>query len=151
MQAGLDRGREALRRFLVGADDLTSMLSQIVLLAIETVPGGDLASITMMRDGRPMTPVFTDKAAEELDESQYELGDGPCLAAIRHHGVERVRIASETRWPTFVAAAQQKGVTAVLSAPLLYDDAAVGGLNMYSQSSDDFDEAASETALLFAD
>ncbi len=60
---GLDQGREALRRFLVGDDDLDAMPSRIAMIATETVPGCDLASITMVRRGEPRTPVFTDKAA----------------------------------------------------------------------------------------
>ena len=30
------------------------------------------------RDARPMTPVYSDKVAFDLDQVQYDLGDGPC-------------------------------------------------------------------------
>lgn len=89
-QAGLDAGREALRRFLAGDDDLAAMQTKIALIATETVPGCDMASITMLRDQKPTTPAFTAKSALLLDEVQYSLGDGPCLAAIRHRGAEHV-------------------------------------------------------------
>ena len=104
-QAGLDAGREALRRFLAGDDDLGAMHTKIALIATETVPGCDIASITMLRAGTPTTAAFTAKAALLLDEVQYELGDGPCLAAIRHRGLEHVSTASEDRWPAFASAA----------------------------------------------
>jgi GAF domain-containing protein len=149
--AGLDQGREALRRFLVGDDDLNTMLTRITIIATETVPGCDLASITMMRQGKPRTPVFTDKVALELDETQYRLGDGPCLAAIRHRGVEHVETMSDTRWPTFSAAAVKAGVFECLSVPLSDDQAVLGGLNLYSNTADTFDDRAREIACLFAD
>src|SRR5687767_1768501 len=112
-EPGLEAGREALRRFLAGADDLDTMLTNIVSIANDTVPGSDLASITLMVDGTPRTPVCTEQAALELDETQYSAGDGPCLAAIRHGGVERYTVA-EPRWPAFGAAATERGVLSTL-------------------------------------
>jgi GAF domain-containing protein len=148
---GLDAGREALRRFLVGDDDLSTMLTKVALLATEAVPGGSFGSITMLRDGTPTTPVFTDKVALVLDESQYALGDGPCLAAIRHCGVETFDTTSASRWLPFAAAARKVGVVGVLSAPLVSGEVAVGGVNIYSKSTETFDDEAVETASLFAD
>ena len=148
---GLDDGREALRRFLAGDDDLETMLTKIVLLVTEWVPGCDVASITRVgRDG-PTTPVFTDKAAVWLDEVQYSEGDGPCLAAIRHHGPEHCMTASETRWPVFAEAARDHGVLSVLSTPLLDGDVSVGALNMYSRSVERYDDDARQRAAAFAD
>ena len=149
--SGLDGGREALRRFLVGDDDLTTMLTKITMISTETVPGCDFASITMLKEGRPHTPVATDKTAQELDEVQYSLGDGPCLAAIRHQGVEHVRTDTDQRWPAFAAAAREANVLSVLSAPLVRIGEAVGGLNLYSESVREFDDDGRETASLFAD
>jgi GAF domain-containing protein len=148
---GLEQGREALRRFLVGEDDLKAMLTKIALIATETVPGCDLASITMLRRGEPRTPVYTDKAALTLDEIQYNLGDGPCLAAIRHRGVEHVETTSDCRWPTFAAAAAEAGVVECLSVPLADEQAALGALNLYSKTAGSFDQDARDVACLFAD
>ena len=125
-QTGLDAGREALRRFLAGEDDLAAMHTKIAMIATETVPGCDMASITTLRAGKPTTPAFTGKIALRLDEKQYELGDGPCLAAIRHRGLERVSTASDDRWPAFVSAASEHGVLATMSIPLGNDEAVMG-------------------------
>jgi GAF domain-containing protein len=147
---GLDAGREALRRFLVGDDDLLAMLRKIALIAVETIPGVDAASITMITAGAPKTPAYSDKIALDLDGIQYDLGDGPCLSAIRHQGVEHVTTATDReRWPAFSAAARERDVRAVLSAPLIERDVAKGALNLYSRSG--YDPAAWETASLFAD
>lgn len=149
--SGLDGGREALRRFLAGEDDLDLMLERVAVIATDTVPGCDLASITMVKRGRPTTPVCTDKVALALDEAHYETGNGPCLAAIRHRGAEAVTVATEQRWPPFTAAARKLGVQAVLSVPLGDADVVHGALNLYSRSVAEYDEDARETACLFAD
>ncbi|HEX2046665.1 MAG TPA: ANTAR domain-containing protein [Acidimicrobiales bacterium] len=149
--AGLENGREALRRFLAGEDDLNGMLTKITLMATETVPGCDLASITLLRRGEPRTPVFTGKTALALDETQYRFGYGPCLAAISQRGVECVDVATDTRWPAFADAASEAGVRACLSVPLADDHTVLGALNLYSTTDTGFDENAREVACLFAD
>ena len=150
-QAGLDSGREALRRFLAGEDDLAGMQTKIALIATETIPGCDVASITMVQRAKPTTVASTGKIALRLDEVQYGIGDGPCLSAIRHRGVEHVRTASEARWPAFISAASDRGVSAVLSIPLGNDEAVMGALNLYSESNAEYDEAARDLACRFAD
>ena len=150
-QAGLDAGREALRRFLAGDDDLNAMHTQIALIATETVPACDVASITMLRAGKPTTAAFTGKTALRLDETQYELGDGPCLAAIRHRGLEQVNTTSDDRWPDFVSAASDRGILATMSVPLGNDEAVIGALNLYSETHAEFDSAARDMACAFAD
>ncbi len=150
-QAGVDAGREALRRFLAGEDDLTALHTKIALIATDTVPGCDSASITMLRGETPTTPAFTSKTALSLDETQYELGDGPCLACIRHRGMEHVITASDDRWPGFTSAAMDEGVLATLSIPLGNDEAVVGALNIYSETRREFDAAARGVACSFAD
>ncbi len=54
-RAGLDAGREALRRFLAGEDDLGAMHTKMALIATESIPACDIASITMLRGGKPTT------------------------------------------------------------------------------------------------
>ncbi|HET9443231.1 MAG TPA: GAF and ANTAR domain-containing protein [Acidimicrobiales bacterium] len=149
--AGLEAGREALRRFLAGEDDLSAMHTKIALIATETIPGCDVASITTVLDGRPTTPAFTAKKALLLDEAQYRGGAGPCLAAIAHRGPEHVTIAAETRWPEFVTVAVDNGVLATFSVPLGTDDAVIGALNLYSETRPRFDEESQRLACLFAD
>ena len=150
-QVGLDAGREALRRFLAGEDDLAAMHTKIALIATETVPGCDAASITVLRGGKPTTAAFTSKAALLLDETQYKLGDGPCLAAIRHRGVECVSVESDDRWPGFSSKASDQGVLATMSIPLGNDEAVMGALNLYSETQVEYDPTARDVACRFAD
>ena len=149
--SGVEGGREALRRFLAGEDSLESMLERVAVIATDTVPGCDLASITILKRGTPTTPVFTDKVALDLDETQYETGDGPCLSAMRHRGMEEVVIGSDDRWPSFAAAAGKLGVRSVLSVPLGDSETVLGALNLYSRSSAGYDDDARAVAGLFSD
>jgi GAF domain-containing protein len=149
--AGLDAGREALRRFLAGEDDLATMHTKVALIATETVPGCDIASVTMVRAGKASTPAFTAKTAKLLDEVQYRLGDGPCLAAIRHRGLEHVSTDSDGRWPEFVSASREQGVLATMSVPLGNDEMVVGALNLYSKTGSAYDDEAKDVACAFAD
>jgi GAF domain-containing protein len=149
---GLDSGREALRRFLTGDDTMQTMLTTLARIAVDSVPGTTMGSITIMTRTRPMTPVHTDDRALALDEAQYANGLGPCLAAIEHRGIERASIAScEEIWPAFTAAAREHGVRSVLSTPILAGEAAVGGLNLYSMTVPNFSDDGVRSAALFAD
>ncbi len=121
----------------------------IAPIATDTIPGRT-PPVTVVHGEVPKTPAYSDKVALELDQVQYDLGDGPCLGAIRHQGVEHVTTdPGGEQWPTFCAAARQRGVRAVLSAPLINRDVAKGALNLYSESG--YDPEAWEVASLFAD
>jgi GAF domain-containing protein len=147
-QTGLDAGREALRRFLVGDDDQATLLQAISLLAVATVPGANGASITLLLRDQPTTVTATTPVAEALDQVQYDEGDGPCLSAFRHHGLEHL-VVGDSRWPRFEREAQEHGVRAVMAAPLVDEHEAAGSLNLYTVHG--FPRESEEVARLFAD
>ena len=130
-----------------GTDDV---LANVVSLAAQVVPGCDAASISMLPKGRPVTPVSSAELASELDHSQYESGEGPCLCAIESAAPVRVQsFAHEQRWPRFSKQAAAEGVLSVLSLPLTAQDTVLGALNLYSRRPSNFLDAE-ETAALFA-
>ena len=76
----------------------------------------------------------SDPLASEIDEVQYQLGDGPCLHAMRTG--DRVSIgdtAGRAYWPRFEAAAQARGIRSCLGLPLVADGKPVGALNLYAR------------------
>src|SRR3954454_6601618 len=116
-------------------ESLDANLHQVAALAVRNVPGADFAGITLMRDGRPTTAVFTDQASPEIDSAQYESGEGPCLDAFRHNAMFTVDdTRMETRWPKFAKAAADHGVLSTLSLPLTAGPGAIGALNLYSRT-----------------
>lgn len=91
------------------------------------------ASVTLVDADRAMTPASTTDTVRELDETQYLLGYGPCLAAAEGGQLVSIAdLADESRWPDFTAAARGRGVRSMLSVPLPVQRQVIGALNMYS-------------------
>jgi GAF domain-containing protein len=142
----------ALSRLLLAEETLEDTLQRVASLACRTLSPCDLASVTMVTDGRPSTPVQTDPEANELDRAQYRSRRGPCLQAYRVGRVVRRSIADGgPGWPEFAAEAEKRSVRSVLSVPLVASDRPLGALNLYSKTAESYSEADEETALLFSE
>jgi GAF domain-containing protein len=147
----------SLTRALLDADTVGEVLEQVVGAAHKVVPGADLVSVTLRApDGAFHTPVETEPIASELDQLQYETGEGPCVEAARLAGpafVHSDQLATESAWPRFGPAAARYGFTAVLSTTLLpyaRPPQLSGALNIYSRNSDILRQEGRDTALLLA-
>src|SRR3954470_20889175 len=141
----------ALSRFFVGDGTLEETLLRVCQLCTDAVPAAALVGITMVVEGRQRTAVFTDETAPEVDQAQYDTGDGPCLDAFRH--VQQFAIEStreEGPWPAFRMAAAAHGIGSTLSLPLVVDKQAVGALNLYARREHGFGPEDSEVGELFA-
>jgi GAF domain-containing protein len=148
----LDSSIRILSRLLLAEETLEATLDRVAGLACRTLAACDMASVTMMNDGRPLTPVQTNPEAGDLDSAQYRSGRGPCLEAYRVRRVVRGTLSeSADRWPEFTAAATQSGVRSVLAVPLVASDRPLGALNLYSCTAGGYDEADEETAALFSE
>lgn len=97
----------------------------------------DGASISVVSTiGTQSTIGVSDRLAAELDERQFELGEGPTVDVMRHGLVvsaldldsEGVRAA----WPVLATAARKIGVRALFAFPMLLDGARVGVVNLYA-------------------
>jgi GAF domain-containing protein len=140
----------SLAEILLGEQDVNDLLGNVTSLAAAAVPGCDAASITLMKGGRPTTPVCSAEVAREVDQSQYDTHGGPCLAAMV--GAEVVRVdsfADDDRWPEMSARAVSNGVASSLSLPLSTGSEVVGALNLYSRQPANFG-GAEEQAAVFA-
>jgi anti-anti-sigma factor len=135
-----------LARALAGAatpehsrDVLDAALRLVVTMAQAVVRGADGASITLPRAGRLGTVAASNDVVLDMDNDQYDTGQGPCLDAARFG--ERFHIASlddEERWPAFVPRARARGIMSVMSTPLLAGERPMGALNIYSRAVDAF-------------
>ena len=148
----LDNAMRSLSRLLLSEETLEDTHGRVASLACRTLPPCDMASVTIINDGRPSTPVQTDPLAGDLDSAQYRSRRGPCLEAYSTRRVVREKITENgDRWPEFSAAASRRGVQSVLAVPLVANDQPLGALNLYSKSPAGYDEGAEETALLFSE
>jgi GAF domain-containing protein len=141
----------ALSRFFVGDGTLEQTLTRVCDLTVEAVPTADLVGITMMVEGRQRTAVFTDETSPEVDQAQYESGDGPCLEAFAEGRVTRIDSTLEPGpWPEFRRAAAARDIYSTISFPLLVDKTSVGAMNLYSLQHRAFSDDDCETGTLFA-
>jgi GAF domain-containing protein len=124
--------RELSRVVLVDRS-LEEVLGEVTDIALRGVPGAESTSITLVRGDRGFTAAHTGEMALAADELQYERGYGPCLDAGRGGVVLRIDdMATETRWPDYVARVGDVGVRSSLSVPLPYQGTSIGALNIYS-------------------
>ena len=133
-----------LRRFEGEADAASAMTS----IAVQMVPGAELAGLTRMRPGGALVTVGpTDPLVEQVDRVQYELGTGPCVDVLlsdRPVVAEDLRASRE--WPEFGRRAAELGVLSMLSYRLHLEDdqdedgqRALGGMNLYARRPGAFD------------
>jgi GAF domain-containing protein len=150
----LEHLAEALNR----EEDLSVLLQRMCRHVLQVIPGAEMASVSLLHDGRAETVATTDDRAVDIDRAQYRTQEGPCLEAAKTGKVVRVTVADALdTWPAFVEAASRVAVASYLSAPLFIDREYHGSLNLYGGEPHGFgevDEAllelyttAAETAL----
>jgi hypothetical protein len=94
----------------------------------------------------------TDILAQQLDELQYTIGEGPCFDAYlddkpQFHP-ELTSVSEPSRWPTFAADATELGAHALFAFPVPDGQRPIGVLELYRRSAGGLD--AGECAALVA-
>jgi GAF domain-containing protein len=144
---------ERLGRLSLRELSMDSLLQMVADLTKTVMPGNPEASVLLLAKDQPNTVSSTGELATDLDESQYETGQGPCLHAARTGEVTEIRdTRADDRWPDYTPRAVEHGNLSSLSIPLAIDpDAQVtGALNIYARRPDAFDEASRSVATRFA-
>lgn len=146
----------ALTEALLEAETVAGALQRVATAARHVVQQAELVSITLLDpDGTFHTPIETDPVAGDLDQLQYETGEGPCVDAARMAGPGSTStddLGSGVPWPVFGPSAARHGYTAVLSTALMPPRAArvSGALNLYSRRPGGFTGTDRDIALLLA-
>ncbi|WP_447002096.1 GAF and ANTAR domain-containing protein [Saccharothrix isguenensis] len=127
-------------------------LDEIVRAAVETVPGARHAGLMMvLTKHRVRTVSVTSDLPGQVDQIQYDTGQGPCLDALYQEKVVSMPdVAQETRWPAFAERAALLEVSSMLSFQLFVQDDDLGALNLYSPDTEAFDEDSARVGSLFA-
>ena len=140
----------ALAGVVLVTTDLAHTLGEICRIAVRAVPGAEGASVTTHREGAPAA-VGSDDWSQQLDETQFEEHEGPCLDAFRTGTVFRVRdFSTDNRWPSYSEQALKHGAVSMLSLPLSAQGNLIGALNLYSRKPEAFDSEASSIAHIVA-
>ena len=147
----LTESLSTLSRFFVGDRTLKETLVRVSELTVEAMPAAALIGITLPVEGRQRTAVFTDQTAPEIDQAQYDAGEGPCLEAYRAQQIFVIDSMKESGpWPAFRAAALAHGVHSSLSLPLVVDKVSVGAMNLYAHEPYAFGLTERDTGAVFA-
>jgi signal transduction protein with GAF and PtsI domain len=120
-----------LRATLPQAGDLLTGLQRVVE-ATRTVVGVDGTGLTLaLEDGRPRWVAVSDAAMELLEQIQYDLGEGPCLAAYAEDRVVAIEdLRSELVWDRLTAVVGQLQVRGLLSVPVRLASQPIGTLSV---------------------
>jgi GAF domain-containing protein len=149
--SALSESLAVLSRYFVGTGTLQDTLQRVSELTGQAIGPADFVGITLPVEGGNRTAVFTDPASPEIDQAQYDTGEGPCLDALRTRQVHSVDSTREDGpWPAFRRAAADHGIGSTLSLPLIVDDRVVGAMNLYAPAEHAFVEDDRDAALQFA-
>ncbi len=102
-------------------------------LVVELVDGCDHAGVTMASRDRVWGAATTDQVVADGDALQYELGEGPCLDAVRFKHTEiSHELAGDRRWPRWgLRMVSEYGVHGMVSLLLGTDQDTIGASNLY--------------------
>ena len=128
-----DRDEQLSHLFICDAT-LPDTLHRIAELAVDVLGPASFCGLTILVDGEPVTGVFTDPTAPEIDQAKYDSGNGPCLDSFRTGEIFRVEsTTSDQRWPEFSTACANHGILSTMSLPIILDGRRHGALNLYSR------------------
>ncbi|MBC3193336.1 GAF and ANTAR domain-containing protein [Pseudonocardia sp. C8] len=147
----LARTMAELSRYFYAADDAADACARVVEACTGLVEGCTHAAVSLTTGGRVSTPATTGPEATALEELEQEIGEGPCLQAIRDERNFAVRdLAADPRWPRYGPAAARRGVRSMVACRLFADARTIGALNVFGARVDAFDEADQDRITVLA-
>ena len=130
------------------------VLERMVQLAPDVIPAAEQVSVTVEGEAGLVTAAASGALAEQIDAIQFEVGEGPCVAALRAGEMVLVPdLAAEKRWPGFtsrVAQQERVRVWSMLSLPLRTGGEVAGSLNLASAASHAFPAPSRAAGVVFA-
>jgi transcriptional regulator with GAF, ATPase, and Fis domain len=135
----------------VHAED-TDTLAVITEGAVDLIPGTEFSAVVLPAGpGQLETRATCGPQTVEVIGLQNEVGEGPCLDAVRQlEAVWVSNLATESRWPLFSPAANRLGVGSMMCTPLVAQDRIYGSLSLAAGRPDAFDEESRALAAVFA-
>lgn len=128
-------------------------LELIVRTAVETLPTFEHIGVsTVEKGGAIVNRAASSDLVYELDQLQYSLPEGPCVDSIAGEEVVVAPSIQHTqKWPRYVPTAIEHGLRSQMAVRLhLADQGTIGGLNLYSTTSEEIADGDVATAAYFA-
>jgi GAF domain-containing protein len=138
-------------RLAVEDSDMENTAEALVAAAMRCVDC-DFGGLTVFGPkGQLSTMAATSPVVEQADALQYELAEGPCVAAAwdRETYVSN-DVANDPRWPNWGPKAAALGFSSLLATRLSNGDQSVGAMNLYSSRERDFTAEDRDFAQVFA-
>lgn len=137
---------------LMTPESVEMTVQTVLAQAHDVVPDADLVSLTMTGQQGFVTLGATLVIAEQADQLQYELSQGPCVdAATDWDWVRSGDVLADVRWPAWGPKAAALGVSSMLAIRLTGMGDTMGAINMYSAEVGRFTEPETvDLALLYA-
>ncbi len=131
-----------LPSLLLSTDALDKVVWQAAMLAVHAIDEVDACGVTVLREGKPVSIMPGTAPYSELEQYQYEHGDGPLMQSM-HCGEAVVvpAMATEQQWDGYPALAAARGVAASLCLPLVVGERVLGAITLYSCQCHDFSQA----------
>ena len=133
---------ESHRRSPPEADPVKD-ITRVLLLATKVFSVSGLGLMLLDPEGGELRYVAsTDESARDLERSQEEVGEGPCIEAfVRGSVVGTHDLLSDDRWPRLKRHLSREGIRAVLGLPTEVSGKTVGTLNAYSMQPHPWDDS----------
>jgi GAF domain-containing protein len=137
-------------RTLHEPESVDDVLGRLVRVARDAIPA-EFVGVSIASPKGIHTAAASDPLVNNLDQAQYELSEGPCLDAMRHHTATAVAdLRTDDRWPRFGPRAVAAGVISQMGIEIFRQRSTVGGLNLYASRANAFDDDTRHAAALFA-
>jgi hypothetical protein len=128
------------------SDSLFAGVGEICDSAMREARADGAALAVLSRSAQSRELIYaTDDLAQQLDELQYTIGEGPCFDAYlddtAQYHPELNSNSQTSRWPTFAADAIQLGAHALFAFPIPDGQQPMGVLELYRRSAGTLDAA----------
>ncbi|UOX92388.1 GAF and ANTAR domain-containing protein [Amycolatopsis sp. FBCC-B4732] len=138
---------------LLSRETVDSVLDLIVSLAGSAVRAAAGVGVTLVDGaGGLATTSASAPLVNAADTLQYELREGPCLAALSEGSPVRIDdVTTDRRWPRWCAAAAGAGLRSMITAPMITADGCHGAIKIYSTTPGAFGPVDERTLTTFAE
>jgi GAF domain-containing protein len=120
-----------------------------------TAIGVDGAGVSLLSPTVHRSLGASDPVAAAVEQSQIELGEGPCVDAYRDRAPalepDLESSSARRRWPSFASRASEFGVRAIFGFPLMIGNESIGALDLYSRSAKPLGDSDLDDAMILAD
>jgi GAF domain-containing protein len=115
---------------------LVATVERAVEMCTHAMRSCDMVGISVMEGGQIRTVAASNEVLRQIDQWQFELGQGPCYDALREHETVTANdLAHDDRWPLYgQRLAQETGIHSSVSYRLFTNGDSLGALNVYARA-----------------